>query len=1049
MKKKLCIFVVALLLVFPGKIKAEISLLPSIKEPLKLTPTYNPTMIKGMKIHPTDPFKLSFIIDSGDDTLKTEDLRKVALKQIKYFMASLAISRTQMWVNLSPYEKNRIINDSLGKTDMGKDMLAQDYLLKQLTASLIGPKSETGKEFWDQVYTKTYDQLGTIDISISTFNKVWIVPMSASIHLSGQNVFISDSKLKVMLEEDYLAMRMNKNRDDHGLGQIKKEDLKKSEIPTETLREVIVPIIQKEINEGKIFANLRQIYHAMILAAWYKENLKESLLGQIYSNQGDIDTIALNDTNYIKKVFDQYLKVFQSGIYDVIREEYDPASKSIIPRKYFSGGITFLNISPKRESSRNKGLTISDDDTYHQIDYALGSDSDSKNNNFKKKIIQSEKILKATNRPELSELEGITPEIINAAAAKMNLPVYKAEHLFDFHEIALIALANKIKMLLNAHEDDNPHYIVMGRDGEMIYDALKALSAHKSDLDDRVHLVNIGNKMLDLARNHAVAHKNLKKYLAQFGITKDSLQKQRMIFLDAGFKGSIFDGILSLFNLKAEDVENTLAGYLISQIGDSNYKELPWSVPLNRDLAFSHLFFKLGLGSNLSKYDENWGITREILSDDSFSHINSYALGIFLQVMPKFNQSSNQVKRQWIVAGAWKTFYDSTQKSNDTIHRFSPLSLQSPLHSINSEYVDPVATVKLQLMTRDYFSNPDHISQYFQNTEQGNNIFINFPEVISQKSLDLIIKDNSFSRSEVEEMPDEFQYPGSEMSLEYTSDNFFHFLDIRKGNYYAVGPGNNRIDLPIGKDNIKDQAKQVIYQTLKFFLLGTKLDGDTTFPIDSRARAIEVFEKQFFDVEIKYLGRGKIQRTLLKTQKEITDDYFPDWYDSYLINGEYVEIQREITGMAAQAEELSQKISEVNIKGENRVFVKYFDKSAKQEKEATGKIIHFSKNKNLLILATDNSAEPLILTFNEDGDRVLEVDILHNEQTREVVDGQDKFGGIDLNYEALELESIKEINFPRWNLNQFPELSPKKILPTIERILPLYPVQLRESLGVK
>ena len=44
--------------------------------------------------------------------------------------------------------------DNLGQTEMGRDMLAQDYILKQLTASLIYPEKHLGKTFWDEVYAK-------------------------------------------------------------------------------------------------------------------------------------------------------------------------------------------------------------------------------------------------------------------------------------------------------------------------------------------------------------------------------------------------------------------------------------------------------------------------------------------------------------------------------------------------------------------------------------------------------------------------------------------------------------------------------------------------------------------------------------------------------------------------------------------------------------------------------------------------------------------------------------------------------------------------------
>jgi len=68
-------------------------------------------------------------------------------KLVKYFLASLTIPDEDQWVNLSPYEKGRIIQGNFGKTEMGRDLLSQDYLLKQITSSLMYPESGLGKKF--------------------------------------------------------------------------------------------------------------------------------------------------------------------------------------------------------------------------------------------------------------------------------------------------------------------------------------------------------------------------------------------------------------------------------------------------------------------------------------------------------------------------------------------------------------------------------------------------------------------------------------------------------------------------------------------------------------------------------------------------------------------------------------------------------------------------------------------------------------------------------------------------------------------------------------
>ncbi|MBF0511856.1 MAG: hypothetical protein HQL13_05970 [Candidatus Omnitrophica bacterium] len=52
-----------------------------------------------------------------------------------------------MIINLSPYERARIIPHSFGLTEMGIDLLAEDYMLKQTTAALIYPEDVIGQEF--------------------------------------------------------------------------------------------------------------------------------------------------------------------------------------------------------------------------------------------------------------------------------------------------------------------------------------------------------------------------------------------------------------------------------------------------------------------------------------------------------------------------------------------------------------------------------------------------------------------------------------------------------------------------------------------------------------------------------------------------------------------------------------------------------------------------------------------------------------------------------------------------------------------------------------
>jgi len=313
-----------------------------------VTPTlgYTPAIIKGLTIHPDNALEFDFIVGVGDGKLTGQAFEDESKRLIKYFMAALTTPEEEMWVNLSPYEQDRIIANGFGDTKMGRDMLVQDYLLKQLTASLMYPEDELGKKFWDRVYTKAQEQFGTTEIPMNTFNKIWIVPEKAVIFEKDASVFVVDSHLKVMLEEDYVALNENRGNTKFGLDSLDQGEMKAvSGISSDVVREVLIPEIEKEVNQGKIFANLRQVYNSSILASWYKKNLKESLLGQIYVDQGKTKGVDTEDKQVNQKIYEQYVEAFKKGVYNYIKEDLDPATQEFIPRKYFSGGITDISAS--------------------------------------------------------------------------------------------------------------------------------------------------------------------------------------------------------------------------------------------------------------------------------------------------------------------------------------------------------------------------------------------------------------------------------------------------------------------------------------------------------------------------------------------------------------------------------------------------------------------------------------------------------------------------------------------------------------------------------
>jgi len=316
-----------------------------------LSPKFSAAQLQGVTIHPENALQFDFLIDKGDQVLVKSQKREEYRKLVKYFFSSLTIPDGDQWVNLSPYEKDRIIKDDFGKTEMGRDLLAEDYMLKQITSSLIYPENGLGKKFWAKIYERAWKEYHTGNVPVDTFNKVWIIPDHAIVYESGNTAYILQSHLKVMLEEDYLALQkqlpLTPSLTKEG-GRIivpplfYKEGVRGSlnsihTIASQIIREIILPELEKEVNEGKNFANLRQMYSGMILATWYKKALKESLLGKIYADKAKLAGFVVGAKD-VNGIYQRYLRAFKKGVFNYIKEDVDKYTKEAVPRKYFSGG---------------------------------------------------------------------------------------------------------------------------------------------------------------------------------------------------------------------------------------------------------------------------------------------------------------------------------------------------------------------------------------------------------------------------------------------------------------------------------------------------------------------------------------------------------------------------------------------------------------------------------------------------------------------------------------------------------------------------------------
>ena len=317
-------------------VATDIAVLPEPGVMVGLSESGSLPFIRGIDFDPANPFVMDFIIDpAGHDDVSMDERAKL----IRYFMAALTVPDDKLWVNLSPYEGERIIEDALAETEIGEVFLEQDYLLKQLSASLTHPDTELGEKYWSQ----------TQGAQNNDFSKIWIIPDTISVYDKDKLVLVTNLTFKVETEKDYFAKSKNpeffrqdkQDYVDSGSGE-------NPDNPVNLVKENLLSVIEKDVNEGKNFAPLRQMIYSIVLAQWFKRKFARSLYA-FYFDAEKTAGVDVNDPAIRQQVFEHYVESFSKGAYDVTKKERNQGR--LIKRRYFSGGLS----SSLTDMKRNPG----------------------------------------------------------------------------------------------------------------------------------------------------------------------------------------------------------------------------------------------------------------------------------------------------------------------------------------------------------------------------------------------------------------------------------------------------------------------------------------------------------------------------------------------------------------------------------------------------------------------------------------------------------------------------------------------------------------------
>lgn len=279
----------------------------NIKLPMQ---EYHQATLKGIKIDSSNPFDITFLIDSGTSQTVPQAERN---KLISYFIEALAVENEDFWVNLSPYEADRVVADSLSNSLIGNDMLDQDYMLKYISSLHTHPETELGKSYWNLVNNS------------ESFNKIWVVPGEITLYDGDYQGVIIDAQLDAQSEKDFLATK-NNSLSSTNLSNV-----------DDVISSLILPQLRKDLNDSSAFANLRQIYSAIIMARWFKLKFKDTLYRSCL-NSGIPEVGVLETSKNPDQVFKKYVSLFKNGAYDLVKKTKNNAGQ-LIKKRYFTGGM--------------------------------------------------------------------------------------------------------------------------------------------------------------------------------------------------------------------------------------------------------------------------------------------------------------------------------------------------------------------------------------------------------------------------------------------------------------------------------------------------------------------------------------------------------------------------------------------------------------------------------------------------------------------------------------------------------------------------------------
>lgn len=293
----------------------------------------------------------------GDEIIDLEEAETLSLL---WFLIGLSLPDDNFWVNLNPWESDRIIDEDVGRTDVGRIMLEADFQMKKDFCKYQNPcESDIGEEYWSLLEGKREELVkncmnmypGEIEdinnVLFAATTRHWIVPDMITAYGDDDEFYIADATLTIYSEpvfEHSTFEIVNQDSISEDCSECLSEATKEyGRYAKELEEEMILPLVVEEVNTDSKYSNLRQVYASLALAQWYKSHY--SFGDHLFSDLIDSENLENLESMVAwspEEIWTEYVKSYKEGEFHC-EKEYEEGNY-IITEIYSAGGVEFQNI---------------------------------------------------------------------------------------------------------------------------------------------------------------------------------------------------------------------------------------------------------------------------------------------------------------------------------------------------------------------------------------------------------------------------------------------------------------------------------------------------------------------------------------------------------------------------------------------------------------------------------------------------------------------------------------------------------------------------------